>query len=116
MSLTARSAHGSPPWRMTTTSSGNSKQTRSRHSTRWGAAGTRGPGMPTVTKSGPPSSTQVAYSGNQAGSSNATCGNTPAVNAVAARAPWTSTASRRARVAAAPAVGFTSQEATKRSA
>src|SRR5680860_740917 len=43
MSLTARSAHGSQPWRVTKRSSGKNQQTSSMRATSWAANGTRGP-------------------------------------------------------------------------
>jgi hypothetical protein len=56
MSLTARSVHGSQPWRVTNVSSGKNQQTSSMCSTFCGSIGTRGPGTPAHEKIGMSSS------------------------------------------------------------
>jgi hypothetical protein len=63
MSFTARSVHGSAPWRMTNFSSGKNQQTSSMSATSCTAMGTRGPGTPAQTQIGMSSSTHFAYSG-----------------------------------------------------
>ncbi len=60
MSLTARSAHGSAPWRITNLSSGKNQHTSSISIVSWQADGTRGPQMPVVTQIGMSSSMHLA--------------------------------------------------------